>query len=494
VERPPVAASNVQAPVAPPRVEARTDPKAETRVQAPVEPKVEARTEPKIEPKVAPRVEPKIDPSRRWLKPSAPLSSNRPAGTPAGPTRPLFTPTPRVGTPSTPPAGPVPRPVAPPAEPASTSAPPSQARTPFTPAPTVRPAAPPPTEEASTSTPPSPARPVFTPAPPAETRATPPSGPPAPSRFTTRIQSRIPPSVQPRIENLSSKPTPGVEPPSAPRFIARVEPRVGAPQQPKAEPKTETKVEAPVTPKVETTVAPKVETTVAPKVEPPAPPRVEVKIEPVAEPKAEPPRFTKIQPRVQAKPEPEPEPEPAAPPVDDLQDAFRRMPAVKAAPSFGYAEDQDAASPRKSRWILWGLPVAIAIVVAAIGVYFFVIRPNPPVAEETRAAAEQAPARHPAILLSLRVEGSDAGLTVFWDGLAAPVSTAPRGVLSIRDGAGTKNIDLSADDLQKGLYQYYKPRTDDVVVKLDIKGLPGNQSASGTTHIFGARRLGKTAK
>lgn len=281
--------------------------------------------------------------------------------------------------------------------------------------------------------------------------------------------------------------------------MPRVEPRI-APQQPKAEPKPE----ATVVPKVEA-APPKPAVRIEPVVvRPPEQPREELKSEPKAEPKAEvkveprvdpsSPRFTRIQPGVQ--PKPEPHPQPAASPAGDVHSALRRRPEQTAveqtAPSFGYkkeAQEEDTASPGKRRWIL---PVVIALVIAVFGVYWVVIRPNRQPAEEAPAAAAQASERRPAVELALRVEGSDQGLTIFWDGLAAPISTAPRAVLSIRDGAATKNFDLTSDELKKGTY-LYKPRTDDVLIRLDLKGLPGNQIANGGTRVFGARRLGKTS-
>ena len=281
-----------------------------------------------------------------------------------------------------------------------------------------------------------------------------------------------------------------------PRIGQQPAPQHPAPQQPRPEPKPEVTV----APKVEPAAPPKppVHTEPVVVVRPPAPTRTEVKIEPKAEVKVEPrvepeaPKFTRLQPGSQAKPEPAPQP--AAPPASERENELRRKPehvaAVQTAPSFGYKKpepEDEAGSEGKRRWIL---PVVIALLIAVVGVYFVIIRPNRKTAEETPAAA-QASERRQAVELSLRVEGSDAGLNIFWDGLSAPVSTAPRGVLSIRDGATTKNFDLTSEDLKKGTY-LYKPRTDDVLIKLDLKGLPGNQIANGGTRVFGARRLGKT--
>jgi len=522
-KRPP--APVVLKPEPPSPVETKPAPSAiGTGTEPPAAP---VRTEPKIEPRVEPRAEPpleqRIEARLPWLKPSSPPPAPRPAAppsesagttTPASPARPLFTPPPRVETRATPPEPPSPppaaRPAAPPSASARTSTPASPVRPLFTPPrvetratppeppsppPAARPAAPP-AESAGTSTPANPARPLFTPPPKVETVATPTPEPPSPPRFSARIQSRIPPSVQPRIAtNLGSKPAPGAGPAQPTRFMTRMEPRT-APQQPKPEPKPE----ATLAPKVEPAVPPQPAVRIEPVVvvRPPAQPRAEVEAEPKVEPKAEvkveprveppSPRFTRIQPGVQ--PRPEPEPQPAAPPADDLQSVFRRKPEQgpppQTAPSFGYDEE---AAQGKHRWIL---PVVIALVIVVVGVYFFVIRPNRQTVEEAPAAAAQLPAHRQAVDLPLRVEGFEGALTIFWDGLAAPISTAPRGVLSIRDGAGTKTFDLTSDELKKGTYGY-KPRTDDVLVRLELKGLPGGQSAYGVTHIFGARRLGKTS-
>ncbi len=469
-EPPPVPIERPAAPVS--AVKAPPEPQVPPRV----EPKIELRAEPKVEQRVEPKVEAKVEPRLPWLKPSAPLPGSRPAappagggteGTPARPTRPLFRPAPRVGTPVAPP----------PVEP---SAPPA-ASLPATP----------PAEGGATSTPASPAQPLFTPAPRVEKGAAPPAEPPlppSPPKFTTRIQSRIAPSVQPR-------------------FMTRIGPRIGAPQPPKVEPKAEPKTE----PKVETTVAPTVEPAAPPKppfriepvvvARPPAEPRTEVKVEPKPEPKAEvklqprvetaAPRFTKIQPRPQA--QPEPAPQPAAPPAPELETVFRRkpesMPAADTAPSFGYKAEDEAAS---KGWRRWFWPAVIFVVIVVAGVYLFVVRPSGQTVEQTPAAVTEAPPHRQAAALAVRAEGSESGLTIFWDGLSTPISTAPRGLLTIRDGAATKNFDLTSDELKKGTYRY-QPRTDDVLIRLELKGLPGNQTAFGGTRILGARRLGKTS-
>jgi hypothetical protein len=532
-------------PQAPQRIEARMPwlkpSSAPPPAARPAAPPVESATPSAPRPLFTPPAARSAAPPAESAAPSAPASTSRPLFTPpvarpaappvesAAPSAPASTPRPLF----TPPAA---RHATPPAESATPSAPASTPRPLFTP-PAARPATPP-AESATPSTP----RPLFTqprtetratppepttpaplpaappadsatprvPASPAQTQFTPPRveqrgpqppAPPSPPRFSARIQSRIPPSVQPRIvTNLGSKPTPGAGPAQPTRFMARIEPRT-APQQPKTQPKPETTLAPKVEPAAPPQPAARTEPVVV--VGPPPPPRNEVKVEPKVEPKAEvkveprvepaAPRFTRIQPGLQAKPEPEPAPRPAEPTAGELQDALRRKPeqaaAVQTAPSFGYKkpEEDETPSPGKRRWIL---PVVFFLITVVLGVYFVIIRPSRHTAEETAAA--QAPEHRPSIELSLRVEGSDAGLTIFWDGLSAPVSTAPRGVLAVRDGAATKNFDLTSEDLKKGTY-LYKPRTDDVLIRLELKGLPGNQIANGGTRVFGARRLGKTS-
>jgi hypothetical protein len=430
-------------------------------------------------------------PARTLFTPPVPVEKSAAPVTPAPPARPLFTPPPPVeknAAPVTP---------ASPARPLFTPPPPAEKHT-----------TPPATESAAPATPAPPPRPLFTPPAPVEKSAAPvtpappvrppfvapASGPGSPPRFSARIQPRIPPSVQPRIAtNLGSKHAPGAGPAQPTRFM----PRIGqqpAPQQPKPEPKAE----ATVAPKVEPAAPAKPPARTEPVVvvRPPAQPRTEVKIEPKAEVKVEPrvepeePKFTRIPPGSQAKPEPAAQP--VAPPARERESDLRRKPEQTAAPNFGYKKpepEEEAASDGKRRWIL---PVVIALVIAIVGVYFVIIRPNRKAAEEAPAAAAQATEHRLPVELQLRVEGSDAGLNIFWDGLSAPISTAPRGVLSIRDGASTKNFDLTSEDLKKGTY-VYKPRTDDVLIRLDLKGLPGNQIANGGTRVFGARRLGKTS-
>ncbi len=459
-------------PAAPPPVSAApVTPAPPARSLFTPPPRVEARTTPAEPPPAA--------------RPAAPPPASVAPRTPAPATRPLFAPPPRIETRPAQPAPAVnttPATPAPTARPLFTPPPRVEARiTPVEPPAATGPAAPPP-ESAVPVTPASTTRPLFTPPAGVETQATPPSGPPSPPRFATRIQAKIPPSVQPRIAtNLGARP--GAGPAQPTRFMPRIGQQPAPPPQPKPEPpKPEAKPDAMVAPKVEPTASPKpparTESVVV--VRPPAPPRTEVKIEPQAEPEAQ--RFTRAQSATQVKPEPA-----AAPP------ATERKPVQTNAPNFGYKKPEpteEAASEGKRRWIL---PAVIALVIVLVGVYFIIIRPNRKTAEETPAAAAQVAEHRPPIELSLRVEGSDTGLNIFWDGLSAPVSTAPRGVLSIRDGASTKNFDLTSDELKKGTY-VYKPRTDDVLIRLDLKGLPGNQVANGGTRVFGARRLGKTGK
>ena len=463
-------------PAAPPVSAAPVTPTPPARPPFTPQPRVEARTTP-VEPppaNVAPRTQ--APPARPMFTPRprvetrptqpAPTVSATPS-TPAPTPRPLFTPPPRVEARTTPAETPAaPRPAAPPPESAA----------PVTPAPTTRP--------------------LFTPPASVETQATPPSGPPSPPRFATRIQAKFPPSVQPRIAtNLGAKP--GAGPAQPTRFMPRIGQQPAPPQQPKPEPpKPEAKPDATVAPKVEPAAPPKPPARTEPVVvvRPPAQARTEVKIEPKAEVKVEPQvepesqRFARLQPATQVKPEPA-----AAPPATDREQEARRKPVQADAPNFGYKKPEppeESASDGKRRWIL---PVVIALAIVLVGVYFIIIRPNRKTAEEAPAAAAQASEHRPPIELALHVEGSDSGLNIFWDGLAAPVSTAPRGVLSIRDGASTKNFDLNSEELKKGTY-VYKPRTDDVLIRLELKGLPGNQVANGGTRVFGARRLGKTAK
>jgi hypothetical protein len=409
---------------------------------------------PKPEPPAAAQtLEQRIEERLPWLRQTTP----RPAAT--SPSRPAFTP------PS--------RPVAPPAESAPA-------------APVARPPAPP-VESAAPSrpafTPPPQAAPPVASAPPAKPEpqagATP--EPPAPPRFSARIQPRVPPSVQPRIEtNLGSKAAPPT------RFISPRQPL----QPSRPEPKQEVTLAPP--PKAEPAPPPKpqpqpdvlLRAPAPAKAEPPAPPKTEA---PKAEAAA--PKFTKVQPGVAPPPEPE---APPAGPSGDLESLFRKpepKPGQQKAPSFGYKEEEESAGG-KNRWLL---PVGIALLIAIVGVYFLVIRPNRQSPDDKSAATEQTTERRQPITFSLRAEGSDAGLTIFWDGLAAPVATAPRGILSIRDGAATKNIDLTSDELKKGVYEY-EPNTDDVLIRLELKGLPGNQPAFGGTRILGARRLGKPGK
>jgi hypothetical protein len=429
IERPAAGESGLRAP-AEPRIEPRVERKVEARIEPKVEPRVEPKAETRVEQKIEPPVEPKVEPR---VEPK--VETRKPWEKPATPLPPL-----RI------------------------SGRPAQG------AETRQPAA---------------ERPVFSPA----SRVEPKAEPQGPPKFMTRIQARVQPSVQPRIEtNLGSKAAPTPEPAQAPGFTAKVEPRVQAAPQPS--------VEAKVTPEV---------TRVAPKAEPAAPPRPTVPIQPTpqapsqirTEAKAEPetaprvrpkpatsgPRFTKIRPRFEA---------PAAKAETRAQQKSEPKPEPKvettAAPAFGYPEE--AESEGKRRWIL---PLVIALVIGGVGSWV-VLRPgSQSPAEEQTSKAAGAPAHPQAASLTLRTEGSASGLTVFWDGNAPPISTAPGGRLSIRDGAAAKNVLLSSDELKKGIYEY-KPRTDDVTFRLELTDLPRGQGAFGTTRVLGAKRMGRSGR
>jgi hypothetical protein len=467
-----------------------------------------AASEPKRPPVVqpappAPRPEPKVQPTRQWLKSPGTV-----------PPRPAFTPGARIETRVAPtPAPAAPPPAARPADPPAAAPPPRPA---FTPgarietrvAPTPAPSAPPPAArpaEPPAATPPP--RPAFVPGPRIETRVAPPPKPSAPPPAppprppvtpAARIETRVAPPPKPPAPPPAAAVPP--RPPTTPP--ARIETRVAPPPTPPAAsapprpPAPAPIVEAPVAPPPTPSGPARFTARVQSRLPASVQPRVEVNVgsKPSAEPapvEPEKPEVTRVEPAGRAK-----QAEPAAPPVeeapaDDLQSVFRRKPepqgAVQSVPSFGYEEE---APSGKRRWIL---PAAIALAIVVLGVYFLVIRPNRQPVEEHPDRAAHVTARPPAITLALRAEGSATGLTIFWDGEAPPISTAPRGTLSVRDGAATKNFDLTADELKQGTYQY-KPHTDDVLVRLELSGLPGGQTASGGTRILGARRLGKPAK
>lgn len=258
----------------------------------------------------------------------------------------------------------------------------------------------------------------------------------------------------------------------------------------------------------------------------PVPPRIETKIGAQVEARAE----TKIEPKIGPAPstssprQQAPDPfryrrgpvqpdaastEPGAPassrealPPRAAASEARIELKMQAQPGVG-----DEAAPRsKLRWLL---PAAAAVLVAVIAVFAllhpgrFVRAPAMPArsgnasnapkvtAPIAAPAPASAPQPQPATLV-LRVEGSKLGLIVRWDGSAAPISAAQRGKLSILDGAVNQNFDLGSGQLKKGAYTY-KPRTDDVTIRLQLEGLPADQNAFGVTRILGARRMGTPA-
>lgn len=270
-------------------------------------------------------------------------------------------------------------------------------------------------------------------------------------------------------------------------------------------PETETSIPAKVEAKVETVPEPKlelkVEPRIEPKIEPAPPPATEVKVEPQAPaiPAARPEpvlrRTPAVEPRVEPPPAPLPKPKDPvqpqtksewkvvtpAPPVAEVKVAPEPV-APPAAIVEDVQFDTEAAPKGRRRWLLG---VAVVVVIGGIGLWaVFSSGRSAPSSERTPASAVRpAPA-----MLALRVEGAQSGLMIEWDPLAPAISAARGGTLTITAGGVPSRFNLSSGDLKKGQY-IYKPRADDLSVRLDLEGLPPGQNVFGLARVLGATRM-----
>jgi hypothetical protein len=156
--------------------------------------------------------------------------------------------------------------------------------------------------------------------------------------------------------------------------------------------------------------------------------------------------------------------EPAAAPFEDFQ--------------FGTA----AAPQGRRRWLLG---VAAVVVVGGIGLWaVFSIGRSAPSAARTPASA----VRPGQAMLALGVEGAESGLMIQWDPFVPAISAARGGTLTITERGVPSRFNLSSDDLKKGSY-IYKPRADNLTIRLELDSQPPGQNVFGVKGVVGATRI-----
>jgi len=158
-------------------------------------------------------------------------------------------------------------------------------------------------------------------------------------------------------------------------------------------------------------------------------------------------------------------------------------PATQAVPDFRFGAEAAEPEHKGRRWLL----VVAALVVAAL-VLFVLLRPS---RQPGAVPAAPAPARNAgpqSASLALRVEGTDSGVMIRWDGSAPAIAAARHGRLSVVDGGIKAEFDLGSAELREGAYAY-KPRADDLTIRLELTDAPAGQNAFGTLRILGATRM-----
>ena len=307
-------------------------------------------------------------------------------------------------------------------------------------------------------------------------------GAPAPARPVWRFKPVVKPPVPPPAPAQSVPPAesakalriqPAIKPPVPPAQPAR-------PVSPPVE-----SAKAPQPPQVQPTAKPPVQPVAAAQPMRPVPPPVESPK--AAEPKVQPPAKPPVQPVAAAQPvRPAPSPDEPAKPAEQKKPRAEPVPAPatseeKAVPEFRFgAEDK----PRgRGRGLLVG---ALVLVLAAVGL-FFLLRPSQPIGPPApRVPAANAAPQAPALVLL--VEAADSALMVRWDSSNPVIAAASSGSLTFVDGGVNSSFPLSSAELKQGAYKY-KPRSNDLAIRLEVSGAPGSPNVFGATRILGAQRM-----
>jgi hypothetical protein len=337
---------------------------------------------------------------------------------------------------------------------------------------------------------PAPARPVwrFKPVvkPPVPPPAPAQSVPPAESAKALRIQPAIKPPVPPaQPARPVSPPVESAKAPQPPQVQPAAKPPVPPAQPARPVPPPAESAKAPQPPQVQPTAKPPVQPVAAAQPMRPVPPPVESPK--AAEPKVQPPAKPPVQPVAAAQPvRPAPSPDEPAKPAEQKKPRAEPVPAPatseeKAVPEFRFgAEDK----PRgRGRGLLVG---ALVLVLAAVGL-FFLLRPSQPIGPPApRVPAANAAPQAPALVLL--VEAADSALMVRWDSSNPVIAAASSGSLTFVDGGVNSSFPLSSAELKQGAYKY-KPRSNDLAIRLEVSGAPGSPNVFGATRILGAQRM-----
>lgn len=204
---------------------------------------------------------------------------------------------------------------------------------------------------------------------------------------------------------------------------------------------------------------------------------------PEAEPRVEPPPapLPRSQDRVQPRTKSESKVVAPAPPPVEV--GVTSEPAAVPAAPFEDFQFAAAAEPQGRR--RWLLGVAAVAVIGGIGLLaVFSSGRSAPSAARTPASA----VRPEQAMLALRVQGAESGLMIEWDPLAPAISAARGGRLTITERGVPNRFNLSADDLKTGHY-IYKPRADDLAIRLELDGQPPGQNVFGLARVLGVSRM-----
>ncbi len=336
-----------------------------------------------------------------------------------------------------------------------------------------------------------PARPVwrFKPAvqPPVPSPAPAQPVPPADSAKALRIQPAIKPPVPlapparpvpPPAESARAPQPPQVQP------VAKPPVPLAPPARPVPPPAESAK--APQPPQVLPAAKPPVQPVAAARPMRPVPPPAESAK--TAEPKVPPPAKPPVQPVAAAQPA-----RPAAPAAEPAKATEQKKsraesvpepapPGEKAVPEFRFGAE-DASSPRSRVPLVVG---AFVVAIVALSL-FFLLRPSQPIGPPApRVPAASAAPQSPALVLL--VEASDSALMVRWDSSNPAIVAASSGSLSFVDGSVKSSVPLSSAELKQGAYKY-KPRSNDLAIRLEVSGAPGAPNVFGATRILGAQRM-----
>jgi outer membrane biosynthesis protein TonB len=327
------------------------------------------------------------------------------------------------------------------------------------------------------------------PPPPVFKREEPKASPAPPVSY--RREERQAPVIRQREERppmVPAAPQKRDERPSGPTLVSRRE-------EQQAPPKREERPPAPVvTPRREErppVVAKREERPVAPPIvsrrEEPAPPKPEEKpviarpaetvVVAPAPKREEPPKVeqVKVEP---PKAEPvKPEPVKVAPPkAAPVVAATPRVQAVAAAPiERAPSIAADASEPGMFSRLKWVI-VAVLVVLALGGGYFFYSRSNGPAA----------PAKVADTLLGLKVETNAGQLLLSWNRNATMVAAATRATLTINDGDHKEDVDLDLATLHNGSI-VYSPISNDVSFRLEVADQKTGKSEAGSVRRLAGR-------